>query len=203
LSGVKNTIIGGAKLSSSLEEQCRQLSNAVYHTYGMTETCSHFAMRLLNTSRSEQHFRPLDGYHVSLDERGCLCVEGPVTNMKKLCTNDMAELYKDGSFDILGRIDNVVNSGALKLSPEILESRLAEKISGTAFFFAGLPDEKLGERLVLLLEGNEDIKPAVVEALNDFSTYEKPKQIFFLESFAYTETGKLNRKASLEKLKQK
>lgn len=202
LESIQNTIIGGASIPDALLIKCRGLKSKVYHTYGMTETCSHFAMKLISTGNADSHFYCLAGYEVRLDERDCLAVRGPVTGMQWLHSNDIAEIAADGGFDLKGRIDNVINSGALKLPAEQLEARLAEKISGSAFFFAGLPDERLGEKLVLLVEGDKEKEPEFLQAMEDFGRYEKPKEIYFLERFTYTETGKLDRKASLGKLKK-
>jgi O-succinylbenzoic acid--CoA ligase len=71
---------------------------------------------------------------------------------------------------------------------------LAHKIS-TRFFVIGIPDEKYGEVLVLVIEGN----PITIgdSFFNDLLPYEKPKAIYFVANFKETESGKVKRSATL------
>jgi O-succinylbenzoic acid--CoA ligase len=96
-----------------------------------------------------------------------------------------------------GRIDNVINSGGIKIFPEEMEEILAKFIS-VPFFIASKPDEILGEKVILVLEAT----PFAIDnsVFSELSKYQIPKEILFLESFVRTETQKINRKKSLEKL---
>jgi O-succinylbenzoic acid--CoA ligase len=94
----------------------------------------------------------------------------------------------------------VINSGGIKLHPEEIERKLAIHIK-SRFFVAGIPDEKLGEKLVLIIEGNEN--PAIsneVRNLKTLSKFEAPKETFFVEKFIETETGKIQRIQTLQKI---
>ena len=122
---------------------------------------------------------------------------------ERLVTNDIVEFVSPGQFIWKGRFDNMINSGGIKLFPEELERKLQTFLK-RRFYFTSLPDEKLGERLVLIIEGkpfNEVEMLLLNEALKaNFTKYEIPKQIYFLQKFIETETGKLNRKMTTGRL---
>ena len=65
----------------------------------------------------------------------------------------MVELISDNEFEWGGRYDSIINSGGVKLIPEKIEEKLSTLIK-VRFFVAGIPDESLGEKLVLIIEGN-------------------------------------------------
>lgn len=93
----------------------------------------------------------------------------------------------------MGRLDNVVNSGGIKIIPEVVEAKLVDVIPDRRFFIAGLPDESLGQKVVLLVEGKE-----MEISLDTLKKYERPKEIYFFPEFVETESGKVNRKDSLK-----
>jgi O-succinylbenzoic acid--CoA ligase len=183
---IKTLIIGGAKVNSDLEKKLIQTKCNVFETYSMTETVTHIAAKRIG----EKAFTTLPNVSISEDERHCLVISAPNLNVKNIVTNDIIELVSDNQFIWLGREDNVINSGGIKLFPEQIEAKLSEKITNR-FFVAGFPDEKLGEQLVLFIEGN----PYEIESsfFDDLDKYEKPKQIKFIPHFIETETGKIKR----------
>ena len=133
----------------------------VYHTYGMTETATHVALRRMNGPDATGRFAPLPGVAIGADARGCLHVTGPMTGGAMIQTNDLVEIHRDGSFAWLGRWDNVINSGGVKVQVEQVEAAAAQVaadqpelgLARRRFFVAGLPDERLGQEVVMLVEG--------------------------------------------------
>lgn len=117
---IRHLIIGGAALSPSLEAALMHTPWKVYATYGMTETCSHVALRRLGESR----YTALPGITFSTDSRGCLVIHAPAYSFQQLITNDIVRLLNATEFEWLGRFDNVINSGGIKLYPEQLEQIL-------------------------------------------------------------------------------
>ncbi|MBC7426323.1 MAG: AMP-binding protein, partial [Bacteroidia bacterium] len=111
LNRFKNVLIGGAEIDKQLELKVRQLHVTAWHTYGMTETYSHIALRKLNGSETSDYFTPMEGVTIKRDERGCLMIKAVVTNNEFIITNDLAEINKEGNFKISGRFDLVINSG--------------------------------------------------------------------------------------------
>ncbi|GEP52582.1 O-succinylbenzoic acid--CoA ligase [Flavobacterium noncentrifugens] len=191
LKNVKKVIIGGVYIHRTLEDALAELPTEVYETYGMTETITHIAAKRVG----EQAFTVLPNVTISYDDNNCLVIHAPRISDEVIVTNDLVELVNENQFIFLGRFDNVVNSGGIKLIPEQIEEKLSGKIQ-SRFMFGGLPDEQLGEKLVLVLEGEERaLEPHVFEELDK---YERPKAILFVPKFAETETGKMMRKEILK-----
>ncbi|TDX12421.1 AMP-binding protein [Flavobacterium sp. S87F.05.LMB.W.Kidney.N] len=191
LSKVRKLIIGGAKMDSSLEEQLLPLKTEIYETYGMTETITHIAAKRLGDSV----FSILPNVKISQDERQCLVINVSTISDEPIVTNDLVELVNEQQFIFLGRIDNVINSGGVKLIPEQIEAKLIGKINNR-FFVTGLPDTVLGEKLVLVIEGEKQDFPA--DFFDVLGKYEKPKEIVFVSKFKENENGKLLRKPTLQ-----
>ena len=190
LKKVKKLIIGGAAVNKTLEKQLLKLKTEVYETYGMTETITHIAARKLG----EKAFTVLPDVTVSYDDRNCLVIHAPKISDEVIITNDIVELVNENQFIFLGRIDNVINSGGIKLIPEQIENKLISKIQ-QRFFIASKPDNELGEKLILVVEGDKvDLDDSIYE---DLDKYEKPKEILFIPKFKETATGKIMRKETL------
>ena len=191
LKKVKKLIVGGASVNKNLEKQLLKLSTEVYETYGMTETITHIAARKLG----EKAFTVLPNVTVSYDDRNCLVIHAPRISEEVITTNDIVELLNENQFVFIGRIDNVINSGGIKLIPEQIEEKLASKIT-QRFFIASKPDNELGEKVVLVIEGEKhEFDTTLYEALDK---YEKPKEIIFITKFKETPNGKIIRKESMK-----
>ncbi len=191
LKNVKKMIVGGAKMSKPLENALAKLPTEVYETYGMTETITHIAAKKIG----EKFFTVLPNVTVSYDDRNCLVIHAPKIAEEVIVTNDLVELVNENQFVFLGRIDNVINSGGIKLIPEQIEDELSGKIENR-FYVIGKPDVDLGEKLVLVIEGEkQELNPELFETLDK---YEKPKEILFVPKFKETATGKILRKESME-----
>ncbi|MDP3912378.1 MAG: AMP-binding protein [Bacteroidota bacterium] len=192
IENICNLLIGGSAISASLESQIGQLKSRVVSTYGMTETASHIAIRELSGEKRSDIYNCLPGISVNTNENDCLQIHVPELN-EPLQTNDIAEILSPTSFGILGRVDDVIISGGMKYWPETIEKKLETAISGR-FVISSLPDEKLNERLVLVIEGQQtDIEPINQTLKILLTPFERPKAIFFLEKFPETTTGKLKR----------
>ena len=159
----------------------------------MTETITHIAAKKVG----EEAFTVLPGVTISYDENDCLVIHAPKISNEVIVTKDVVKLVNENQFVFLGRFDNVINSGGIKLIPEQIEEKLVDKIS-QRFFVAGKPDEKLGEKLILIIEGDE--QPVDHAIFDELDKYEKPKEVVFIPKFKETENGKLIRKETLESL---
>jgi o-succinylbenzoate---CoA ligase len=143
---LNTVLIGGTSLNPKMENALLQKSSTrFFHTYGMTETASHVALRRIGTP----HFHLLPGIEALPDARGCLKIRGDVTNHEWLQTNDLVNINPDG-FSVVGRADWVINSGGIKISPESLESTLISELHEQSLLITSIPDERLGEQLVLM-----------------------------------------------------
>jgi len=191
---VKKMIIGGGRINKTLEKQLAKLPTEVYETYGMTETITHIAAKKIG----EKAFTVLPNVTISYNENNCLVIHAPRISEDVIVTNDIVELVNENQFIFLGRFDNIINSGGIKLIPEQIEDKLSGKIN-SRFFVTGKPDNKLGEKLVLVVEG--DAHPIDASVFEVLDKYEKPKEIVFVSKFEETENGKIKRKESFKKHK--
>lgn len=180
-------IIGGGAIDDELAKALRSFPNHVWSTYGMTETLSHIALRRLNGDSASEWYTPFDSVDVSQNEDGCLVIDAPLVHDGKLVTNDIAEL-KDGKFRILGRKDNVICSGGIKIQMEEVERALRPYMESN-FMVTKRSDKKFGEIVVLITE-NDNI--AEVEAIckRVLPKYWCPHDYLHVESIPLTETGK-------------
>lgn len=191
---IEKLIIGGSKLNPDLEKKLLNLPVNSYETYASTETLTHIAAR----KTGERTFKLFPGITVSTDQRECLIIDAPRISNQKIITNDIVELKSKSEFLWLGRVDNVINSGGIKLFPEKTESLLADKIP-YRFFIGGVFDSVLGEKSVLVIESEKyELPPDIFTHLDK---YEKPKEVLFIPKFPETETGKIKRKEILNSIK--
>ena len=190
LVNVRKLIIGGAKINQNLKSQLLDLPTLVYETYGMTETITHIAVKKI----SNNYFSVLPNVTISTDDRNCLVIDVPRISNAKIVTNDVVNIISNSEFELLGRIDNVINSAGVKLFPEQIEMKLGNKMQ-TRFFVIGIPDDQYGEQLALVIEGNSISFDD--DFFNDLLPYEKPKTIHFIDNFLETESGKIKRKETL------
>lgn len=190
LKSISKIIVGGGRISKQLEDLLIENELTVYHTYGMTETISHVAMRKVGIQHTE-HFEALPGISFTQKNEN-LVIHYPEIDQKEIQTTDRVKLIDNQHFIWLGRTDFVINSGGIKFQAEEIERKLEAYIS-EPFFISGIEDDKLGEKLILIIESEDKFhfdKNNWEEALSKF---EIPKEIFILPKFIYTASGKINR----------
>ncbi len=191
----KILIVGGGVVSKKLQNRIKNLETKFFATYGMTETITHIAVKPLNKEASlnfeNEVYQTLPDVIISKDNRDCLVIDAPKISDIQLITNDLVEIHSNNQFKWLGRYDNIINSGGIKLIPEQIEKKLSAVID-CRFFVTGLPDEILGEKLVLIIEG-ESFELDKKALNNILSKYEIPKEIYFVDNFVVTGTKKINR----------
>jgi o-succinylbenzoate---CoA ligase len=196
---LETVIIGGAPLEESTKMQLQNFSCQFYETYGMTETISHIALKKINGRDKSDYFETLPNITIRQDERACLCLKAPYLQ-DEIITNDVVELKSLQEFIWLGRFDNVINSGGVKIFPESTEKKIENVFFQldlkNEFFIAGLPDDRLGQAVTLIIEGNfpTDQQILLETKLKKYlSRFEIPRSIKSVQQFIHTDTGKINR----------
>jgi O-succinylbenzoic acid--CoA ligase len=218
LDGMKGILIGGAPVSQMLEDRLQCITAPIYHTYGMTETVSHIALKRLNGPQHSACYVPFDGVRLGQDARGCLTITSVLTRGETLQTNDLVELYPNGSFRWLGRVDNVINSGGVKVQIEKVEAAMEAWLSRyqegryaeRRFFVGALPDSRLGQMVIAAIEGEpfgggKTLSPEMTATIRHMlqqvlTPYEIPRQWYFIPRFLETPTGKIDRLANSQRL---
>jgi len=200
---IKTLIVGGGVVSRELKKAIQNIDTNCYATYGMTETITHIAVKKLNKFtqselESESVYKTLPDVTISKDKRSCLVIRAPKISDENIITNDVIELISKSEFNWKGRLDHVINSGGVKLHPEEIEQKLSNTIY-SRFFVAGILDEILGEKCILVIEGEN--YPITKKHFSKLSRFEIPKAIFFISKFTETESGKIQRFKTLNLLK--
>ncbi|MBN1952118.1 MAG: AMP-binding protein [Bacteroidales bacterium] len=196
---IRKLIIGGGEIRDELEVMLRDMPNEVYASYGMAETCSHVAIRRISGMAHERFYRAIPGVMFSTDDRNCLKISASFLEAD-VVTNDVVDLIDRTSFRWIGRYDNLINSGGVKIVPEEIEA-LVSKTTGLDCAVIGLPDQKLGEKVILVLEkGGEDINHAELKTLleEELPKHAQPKEIILLDELPRNHSFKVDR----NKLKQ-
>ncbi len=190
LKQIKNLLIGGGAIDMDLKNELQPFPNAIYSTYGMTETLSHIALCRLNGSNASDYYTPFPSVKLSLSEEKTLIIEAPLVADEIIYTNDIAEILPDGRFRILGRKDNIINSGGIKIQIEEIEDIL-HSIINKPFAITSIPHPKFGEAMVLILSKGENLSKEKINEL--LPSHHQPKYIVETENILFTETGKIDR----------
>lgn len=189
---IKHLIIGGGAIDTSLAQVLKNFPNHVWSTYGMTETLSHIALRKLNGDNASDWYTPFEDVRIQLSEERTLIIHAPNVCAEKLITNDIAEINEEGKFRILGRKDNTINSGGVKIQIEQVEELLKTKLH-IPFQITASPDKKFGEIVTLLynkVENETSVRQICEEIL---PPYWIPKKYMGVEELPMTGTGKPDR----------
>ena len=196
LEATGHNIIGGGPVDAKLGERLLDFPNHVWSTFGMTETLSHIALRRLNGPAASDWYSPFEGVSLRLTEEGALAIHAPSVCAEEIVTNDIAELREDGCFRILGRRDNVINSGGVKIQIETVEAQLLP-VMPCAFQITAAPDEHYGEVVAMLAEG-EGAAESFEPLFASLHAYSRPKHIFFVPELPRTGSGKPDRATARE-----
>lgn len=198
--GISCIILGGEGIGNELYQNIRKMNNAVYATFGMTETISHIALKRLTGKVPEIFFRLLSGISLSIDGKSCMVINAPLLGQTNLITNDVINLISETEFEWRGRADNVINSGGMKLYPENIEEIIRPDIT-VPFFITAVPDSLAGQRPGLVIE-RENITKEELDKLkvyvNKLDKKIQPKLLYLVPKFLNANNGKLRREETLQ-----
>ncbi|MDB5273422.1 MAG: AMP-dependent synthetase [Chitinophagaceae bacterium] len=202
---IQNLLLGGAPIDGTLQQKLFALESPChfYHTYGMTETASHVAIKEITHNPS--CYNALKGFSFSTDDRDCLVIHYlnvPLMNWK---TNDVIALHSSTSFEWIGRIDWVVNSGGVKFNLERAEECVAiffhDQQIHTMYTSYKIPDQTWGEKWILITE--EPLSALEIDALKNYckktlGKYIYPQDIYTIKKIVYLPSGKVDRISSFK-----
>ena len=202
---IRHLIIGGGAIDDALARELKDFPNYVWSTYGMTETLSHIALRRLNGAEASEWYTPFDNVRISQSEDGCLVIDAPEVCAERLVTNDIVEISQ-GRFRVVGRKDNVICSGGIKIQAEEVERTLKPYLH-VPFMITKRKDDKFGEIVVMMVECRGERKEERGERIEEslktrlqrlcrehLPKYWQPRDFVFVEKIPMTETGKIARK---------
>ena len=183
---IKKVLVGGSPVQKTLKEKILDSKSTVYETYGMTETITHIAAK--NLSMGEKEFTSLPGIEIGKRDN-CLFIKPNHLSVKMVQTNDVVELTNKNKFLLIGRKDFIINSGGVKLNPEVIEKKLAKYISAD-FVISSIDNTRFGEVVALVFKKN--IPENYNKAFTHLSKYEIPKEVLVIDNFPEN-NGKINR----------
>ena len=226
LSDADTVLLGGAAADPALLARARTAGVTVVTTYGMSETgggCVYNGRLLEGVEIAIQE--------PDAEGAGRILLSGPVLaegylrssgrrpgdrpddgegfhrsgGKRILATSDRGRLHPDGRLEVLGRLDDVIITGGVKVEPRRVEEALTA-IDGVAeACVVGLPDEKWGSRVVaaVVLElGRQRARwpgcdgAALREAVRArLDGAHAPKRVVVLEALPLRPSGKVDRRA--------
>ncbi|MDX1446425.1 AMP-binding protein [Lishizhenia sp.] len=196
---INHLIIGGAPVNDNLAKELINSQVNAYSTFGMTETVSHIALKYLG--KENQFFKVLPPSEITVNENHQLIINAPHLGVENMLTNDIITLHDHQSFEWLGRADFTINSGGVKLQPEIIEKKLVTFLSKHAFIICGVKNDTFGEAVSLCIEGKPDNIEQIKTAMRStLEKYEIPKFIYYLPELSRTANGKINRLETKERI---
>lgn len=195
---VHTILLGGSGLSTALEQQLHHISTKVFHSYGMTETLSHIALRAVNGIHASAWFQPMEEVQISKNKNDCLVANVAYLSLDEFVTNDLIELSDHGTFKVLGRADDAIVSAGHKIHPVMLEQKI-EPLLKAPFLISSKADPAAGEELILLMEKRLTINELFKlwdQLFSLLQPFEIPRHILFVAQIPMLESGKINRIAA-------
>lgn len=150
---IGNLLIGGAPMSSEQEDAVAESRINAWIGFGMTETCSHIALRRVGY----EEYKAVGDISFSQNADGCLVIHSDSFSWRTLETRDIVDLTGPTTFRWIGRLDNVINSGGIKIHPELLESEIRRIFPDLPeFFITAIPNLKWGQSPAMVIESQLD-----------------------------------------------
>lgn len=208
LGSYRAILVGGDSVTPAQAEVAATRGMPLVATYGLSETCGGVVY----------DGAPLDGVEVRIGEAGEVLLRGatlmrgyrfdPAGNAAVidpagwLHTGD-AGRFVDGKLVVIGRLDNLIRSGAEKVWPEPIEAVLRALRDVTDAAVVGVPDPEWGQRVVAILVPLNPRRPPRLGVLRDavlarLPAAYAPRELRLVTGLARTSTGKLDRRAVAE-----
>lgn len=187
-------LVGAAATPAGLLERARRNGVGVVTTYGMTETsggCVYDGV-------------PLDGVQVDVGDRirlrGPVLAKGyrhgPLTDATGWFATTDHGAWRDGRLVVLGRADDVIVTGGLKVAPVLVEARLREHPSVRDVAVVGLSDAEWGQRVVavVVLDGPLSLDEARAQVSGPLPRAAAPRELQVVDALPLLPSGKIDRR---------
>ena len=188
-------LIGGSALNPNLENEIKRLKcKTVFRlSYGMSETYSHVAIKTLNGSEKTIGFKAIEGVRIETNQDSCAVIYAPYCP-EGMATNDVIEFNSDGTFNIIGRRDFIINTGGVKIQAEHIEALIDQHLKPVSpFLISSLEDDTLGEKIVLVCEDKREFENQDWQFIREQEKYGSPRSIIELKEIPFNDGGKPDR----------
>lgn len=203
LADLDAVLIGGGPMPAGVAERAEAAGVNVVRTYGMSETaggCVYDGVALDGVKVRIDNARiVLGGPTVAKGYRNPISPD-PFVEPGWFRTDDLGTVDDSGVLRVLGRVDDAVSTGGLTVLPQLVESALAghPSIADCAVF--GVPDERLGQRVVAALvltpgspaPDEAELRAHVAQTLDATAA---PRELHIVDALPRHGIGKLDRRA--------
>ena len=203
-------LVGGAATSIRDLAAAQAGRVPVVTTYGMSETCGGCVY----------DGRPLDGVTVRIDDDGRVLLGGPVVARgyrsrreltrdafpssargREFRTDDLGAFSDDGVLRLLGRADDVLVTGGMKVAPFEVEQVLAAHPAVRECVVVGVPDAEWGQRVVAVVVAADSTHPPVLAelrtaVLRTLTPAAAPRGLVVVDALPLRGPGKPDREAA-------
>jgi 2-furoate---CoA ligase len=113
-------------------------------------------------------------------------------------TGDLGQFDDDGELYVVGRVDDMIICGGENIFPEEVEDALTRCSLVAGVAVVGLPDDRLGARVVAFVEpARPDVKPEDLDAAclkSGLARFKRPREYVFVKQIPRSASGKLLRR---------
>ena len=113
-------------------------------------------------------------------------------------TGDLGQLDEDGELYVVGRVDDMIISGGENIYPEEVESALARCPGVANAAVVGMPDERLGSRVVAFVEpASAEVTFEAIDAAclkGGLARFKRPRDYVFVRAIPRSASGKMLRR---------
>ena len=201
-------LLGGGPAPPTILESAAAAGIPVVRSYGMSETCGGCVYDGV----------PLDGVQVRVRDDGRIAIGGttlanghrnpqrpdPFSEPGWFVTDDFGAVDDAGALQVLGRVDDAISTGGLTVLPGPVEAALVAHPAVAECAVFGVPDDRLGQRVVAAIVVHPEAPAPTVEELrthvgDTLPRSAAPRDVHIVDELPRHGIGKIDRRALLER----
>jgi O-succinylbenzoic acid--CoA ligase len=202
LASLDSVLIGGGPMPVEVAEKASAAGVSVVRTYGMSETAGGCVYDGI----------ALDGVRVRIDDGrvvlgGATLAKGyrnpvesdPFAEPGWFRTDDLGAVDDSGVLRVLGRVDDAISTGGLTVFPQLVEAALATHPAVADCAVFGVPDDRLGQRVVAAMVVTAGCQPPPIAELRahvmqSLDPTAAPREVHVVDELPRRGIGKVDRR---------
>ncbi|MBV8348106.1 MAG: o-succinylbenzoate--CoA ligase [Mycolicibacterium sp.] len=203
LASLDAVLLGGGPLPAVVAEKASAAGIPVVRTYGMSETAGGCVYDGV----------PLDGVRVRIDDGrvvigGATLAKGyrnpvvpdPFAEPGWFFTDDAGSINGHGVLRVYGRLDEAISTGGLTVLPQLVEAAMADHPGVASCAVFGVPDDRLGQRVAVVVVAAPGVAPPTLEELRarvgrSLNLTAAPRELHIVDQLPLRGIGKVDRRA--------